>query len=134
MDFESQKEKFVEGVSDRNTGARKETLAKVVQHENFSPRRFGKALRDGTGAMKSAFGPTQTQAQTLCEKIALDKAFELEINENPASIWSATPNLHSPEHRNFTEFQLPPDRSALSWTTLYGCADADPLYSLSANR
>jgi hypothetical protein len=83
IDLEHQgvREPFLERLISLRTGTRQDALRRLIEHAEFSPSAFAKAVRQS--ALETAFGLPQGQATTLQRALDETTLLELELVELP---------------------------------------------------
>jgi hypothetical protein len=81
LTYQGDRAAFVERLTSLRTGTRADALRRMVEREDFTPSRFGKALRDRT--LTNVFGVAEGQASTLERGLGEETLLELEIAELP---------------------------------------------------
>lgn len=77
---------YQEELSELKSGARKNQLENLVDHPDFTPRRFGRAARNGVDDMSEQFDIRESTARNLVEECSDEDLFRLESIRVPPSI------------------------------------------------
>jgi len=83
LEFQGEKEVFVERLKLFKSKSKEEQLTRVVETEGFSPVEFAKHVKEGYEKLAGRFGITEATAQTLCRSIAEEELFNIEVFNIP---------------------------------------------------
>lgn len=126
LDYQGEREPFVERLTELRSGARVDGLRRMVEHEKFSPEGFARALRERQ--LTAEFGLPQGQATNL--ERALDEAalLDLETVELPDAVQLSldlAPAGAAREYRDLS--QLSPGQKSTAILLLIMQESRDPL-------
>lgn len=77
---------YQQELSDLKSGARKNQLEDLVNHADFTPRRFAQASREGVSELSNRFGIRESTARNLIDECSEEELFRLECVRIPPSI------------------------------------------------
>lgn len=86
LEYAGRREDFLTELSELRSGARSNQLSQIVEHEDFSARRFADALREGADEIESRYNVTKSTGENLNSKCDREKIFELETFRIPTAI------------------------------------------------
>jgi len=91
---------FLDELGNLRSGARSKQLQRIVEHEDFTPRRLAEALRKGATSVESRFDVTKSTGEKLVAACDTERTFELETLRIPNSV-SISFNIGSEDAPNF---------------------------------
>ncbi|MFZ5518679.1 MAG: TrlF family AAA-like ATPase [Candidatus Zhuqueibacterota bacterium] len=100
LDFMGLKDDFVILLASYKTGAHQQQLARITEHQNFTPDFFVNIVREGEASLMHNFGITEAAASQLYKKLDDDALFNLEEFEIPTKI-TISLNVGTKEKPNF---------------------------------
>lgn len=84
--YRGDRAEYEEELSDLKSGARKNQLEELVNHPEFTPRRFVRAARKGADELSDRLEIRESTARNLVEECSSEDLFRLESIQIPSSI------------------------------------------------
>jgi len=100
LDFMGLKDEFINFLASYKTGVHQQQLARITEHQKFTPVFFVNVVREGEASLVQNFGITEAAASQLYKKLDDDALFNLEEFEIPTKITIAL-NVGAKDNPNF---------------------------------